>query len=428
MQGNHKASLLPEMLNGLMPQSRVLTVPVRRRSIEKVHTRKTRKAQTMASPRYCGNCGQGLREGARFCPSCGGVLHDRILQAQPGIAAQTGVTPANIMAAVAPPAPPADPPGPEANAERVPGSFARSGRPAGGDSEPVPEPRATITGLVPASRPGQGTVSGWEAVPRREPSTGSQQPASPPEPPGSPRQAFPAGPDDPALQPAAPASNRARWATVAGIVVVVLGVGAGVAFAVHSSDHSSAGRPAGVRHTTVPSAAVATAPAATTAPAASTAPLATTSVPAGQQAATSLSKLLAQSGADRSQVTRAVGDVSACDPNLSHDEAVFTNAAGSRHALLQELASLPDRPALPARMLQDLTTAWQASGQADSDFAAWTQDEISQGCSTDVRADPNYQAATEPDDQATRSKMAFVSIWKPIASQYGLPQYQYNEI
>jgi len=382
----------------------------------------------MVSPRYCGNCGQGLREGARFCPGCGGVVPDRILEAQPSIPAQTAVTPAPIMPAVAPPAPLADPPGPEPEAERVLGSVAQSGRPAGAGSGPVPELRATITGLVPASRPGQDTISGWEAVPRSEQPAGSQQRDSPPEPPGSPTSAFPAGPDDPARQPAAPASNRARWAIMAGLVVVVLGVGAGVAFALHSSHHSAAGRPAQVRHTTVPSAAAATAPAATTAPADSTAPLATASVPTGQQAATSLSDLLAQSGADRSEVTQAVGDVSACDPNLSHDEAVFTNAAASRHALLNELASLPDRSALPTAMLQDLTTAWQASGQADSDFAAWTQDEISQGCSTDVQADPNYQAATGPDDQATRSKMAFVSIWTQIASRYGLPQYQYNEI
>jgi len=338
----------------------------------------------MASPRYCGNCGQGLREGARFCPSCGGVVPDRIPETQPGIPAQTGVTPAPLVAAIAPPAPLADPAGRGADAEHVPGSVAQSDRPAGAGSEP--------------------------------------------ESPGSPTPAFPAGPDDRALRPAAPASIRARWAIVAGIVVVVLGVGAGVAFAVHSSYHSSAGRPAEVRHTTVPSAAAATAPAVTTAPAASTAPLATASVPAGQQAAKFLSKLLAQSGADRSHVTQAVGDVAACDPNLSQDESVFTNAAASRHALLRELASLPDRSALPAGMLQDLTTAWQASGQADSDFAAWTQDEISRGCSSDVQADPNYQAATGPDDQATRSKMAFASSWAPIASQYGLPHYQYNEI
>ncbi len=129
----------------------------------------------MASPRYCGNCGQGLREGARFCPSCGGVVPDRILEAQPGIPAQTGVTPAPIMAAVAPPASLADPPGPEADAEHVLGSVAQSGRPAGAGSEPVPDPGATITGLVPASRPGQDAVSGWEAVPRWEPRCG--QPA-----------------------------------------------------------------------------------------------------------------------------------------------------------------------------------------------------------------------------------------------------------
>jgi uncharacterized lipoprotein len=49
-------------------------------------------------------------------------------------------------------------------------------------------------------------------------------------------------------------------------------------------------------------------------------------------------------------------------------------------------------------MLQDLTTAWQASGQADQDFVKWTQDEISQGCSTNYQSDVSYQATTVPDE------------------------------
>jgi hypothetical protein len=44
----------------------------------------------------------------------------------------------------------------------------------------------------------------------------------------------------------------------------------------------------------------------------------------------------------------------------------------------------------PASMLQDLTTAWQASGEADQGFAKWTQDEISQGCSTNDQSDASY--------------------------------------
>jgi uncharacterized lipoprotein len=79
-------------------------------------------------------------------------------------------------------------------------------------------------------------------------------------------------------------------------------------------------------------------------------------------------------------------------------------------------------------MLQDLTTAWQASGQADQDFAQWTQDEISHGCSTNYQSDASYQATTVPDEQATKYKKAFAAQWAAIANEYGLPLYQYNQI
>ncbi len=79
-------------------------------------------------------------------------------------------------------------------------------------------------------------------------------------------------------------------------------------------------------------------------------------------------------------------------------------------------------------MLRDLTAAWQASGQADQDFANWTHDEISHGCSTNYQSDASYQAATGPDAQATTDKKAFAALWTAIADEYGLPLYQYNQI
>jgi hypothetical protein len=79
-------------------------------------------------------------------------------------------------------------------------------------------------------------------------------------------------------------------------------------------------------------------------------------------------------------------------------------------------------------MLQDLTMAWQVSGEADQDFARWTQDEISRGCSTNYQSDANYKAAKTPDNQATAYKKAFVGQWTAIANEYGLPVYQYNQI
>ena len=127
-------------------------------------------------------------------------------------------------------------------------------------------------------------------------------------------------------------------------------------------------------------------------------------------------------------MTQAVSAVADCSPGLSQDETIFSNAASSRQALLGKLAALPDRSALPASMLQDLTTAWQASGQADQDFAKWAQDEISHGCSTNYQSDASYQAAVVPDGQATKYKKAFAALWTAIANEYGLPLYQYNQI
>ena len=156
--------------------------------------------------------------------------------------------------------------------------------------------------------------------------------------------------------------------------------------------------------------------------------VASPALPTRQQAAQDLAELLAQSGTDRAAITQAFSGVASCSPGLSQDETIFSNAASSRQVLLGKLTAIADRSALPAAMLQDLTAAWQASGQADQDFAKWTQDEISHGCSTNYHSDPGYQAAATPDGRATRDKKAFAALWAAIADEYGLPVYQYNQI
>jgi serine/threonine-protein kinase len=180
----------------------------------------------------------------------------------------------------------------------------------------------------------------------------------------------------------------------------------------------------------------ATAPASSAVPSAASSTLSSPSSSAAasptlaprRQAAQALAALLAQSGADRTAVTQAVGAVAACSPGLSQDETIFSNAVSSHQALLGKLAALPGRSALPAPMLADLTAAWQASSQADQDFATWAQDEISHGCSTSYQSDTGYQAAAAPDKQATKDKQAFAAQWAGIAGEYGLPLYQYNQI
>jgi hypothetical protein len=151
-------------------------------------------------------------------------------------------------------------------------------------------------------------------------------------------------------------------------------------------------------------------------------------LPSRQQAARALAALLAQSGTDRAAVTQAFSAVADCSAGLSQDETIFSNAASSHQSLLGELAALPGRSALPASMLADLTAGWQASVEADQDFARWTQDEISRGCSANDQADASYQAAMVPDHQATTDKKAFAALWTEIANEYRLPLYQYNQI
>jgi hypothetical protein len=174
---------------------------------------------------------------------------------------------------------------------------------------------------------------------------------------------------------------------------------------------------------TAPSPAPDAAPTAVPSPASSA--VTSPATPTRQQAARDLAGLLAQSGTDRAGITQAFNAVAACSSGLSQDETIFSTAAASRQTLL---AALPDSSALPAAMLRDLTMAWQVSGEADQDFADWTQDEISRGCSTNYKSDANYQAAVAPDNQATADKKAFVALWTPIAEQYGLPVYQYGQL
>jgi hypothetical protein len=220
--------------------------------------------------------------------------------------------------------------------------------------------------------------------------------------------------------------KRSRWPLLAAIIAaVVLGTGTAIALVALPSHHRSASN-AATAHSGVTARPSSPTAAPTAAPASSAA-----SSPAPtsrEQAAQALSALLAQSGTDRTEVTQAANAVEDCSAGLSQDETTFSQAASARQTQLDKLAALPGRSTLPAPMLQDLTLAWQASGEADQDFVKWTQDEITQGCSTNDQSDDNFQAATAPDDEATKYKKAFAALWTSIATQYNLPAYQYNQI
>ena len=268
---------------------------------------------------------------------------------------------------------------------------------------------------MPAAAPVSTSLA--ETISRSRPEGRFADPYSDPEPVQS---GPPARPDlaprrsNPGL--AEPRQRRARWPLVWCLVVLLAGGGAAAAVLVmHHRASSATDTHATSRHVSQH-------------PAVSPSATAASAQPPEQQAADSLSALLGQSVADRSAIVSAVNDVNTCGPSLSQDVQTFQNAATSRQNLLAKLANVQDRAALPAPMLQALSSAWQASTQADQDFAQWAQDELSQGCVPNDHSDPNYQAASGPDSQATTAKEAFASRWDPIATQYGLPTYQWSEL
>jgi hypothetical protein len=212
--------------------------------------------------------------------------------------------------------------------------------------------------------------------------------------------------------------HRSRWPWVVGAVALLAAGGAAAAVFI--------GQPARNSHAVAGTSTTAAPAAEQPVPASATPTLPSPS--AQQPAAESLAGLLAQSVTDRSSIVNAASGVSQCGPALSQAPQVFENAAAARQQLLSQLASLPGRSALSGQMLQALTGAWQASAAADQDFARWARDELSQGCTPNDQADLNFQAAAGPDGQATAGKKAFVSLWNPMATQYGLPSYRWNQL
>jgi hypothetical protein len=224
---------------------------------------------------------------------------------------------------------------------------------------------------------------------------------------------------------------------LAGIAIgaVILGGGAGAYVLVdHPFSHSgspSAGGSNAANSTQAPASPTATGQSATaSAPPAGTGtptptPSATTTE---RQAATALAGLLSQSSSDRSAIQQAYNDVSNCGPQLAQDQKTFQNAAGSRQGLLNQLNKLPGATTLPAAMLSDLAGAWQASQQADQDYAQWAGDQNTNGCTQQSYSDPAYTSAATPNHQATTDKSSFVALWNPIAQQYALTTYTQGDL
>ena len=355
--------------------------------------------------RFCRGCGAPLRPGRTFCTSCGRPV------------AASATSPGS-------PEPLAPDPGPAEwparPAERTP---ERAGRPDAGAGRPDAGAGRPVTGAGrPRGRAGQ-------------PRDGAGQPGDGTERPG--------GRAEPGRLP--PGRHRSRGRPLA------IGIGglaaAGLALAIilithpfsHPAVADSASSTSPSAHTRTSRSAASTSPAASSSPASSTSPATSSSSPGTSsassspglspaQAARGLAALLASSASDRQQISNAYDNVLACGAGLAQDAQAFRSAAASHRRLLSQLAQLPGRTALPQAMLSDLSSAWRASAAADDDFARWAQDQVRNGCTLNDTSDPNFVAANGPDNQATTSKTAFVGLWNPMATGYGLPNYQQNQI
>jgi hypothetical protein len=219
------------------------------------------------------------------------------------------------------------------------------------------------------------------------------------------------------FRPGHPRSDRFRLVLVTSLVVLTAAAIAAAAIVIFHPFGHHAAPPAGSPKSPTP-AVTSSSPSPTPTSA---------SLSAQQQAAASLAALLNQSVGDRNSVNGAFHDVMQCGPNLDQDAQIFRSSATSRQGPLNQLADLPSRSALPGQMLQDLTSAWQASVEADHDFAAWAQGQVSSGCIPN-QPDSHFQAANGPDLRATADKKAFLRLWNPLAGQYNLASYQQNEL
>ena len=222
--------------------------------------------------------------------------------------------------------------------------------------------------------------------------------------------------------------KRGAGMIVAITALAVLVVGLGAAIAVIQLTKTSSAAPAAG---TGPGASHGThAVTGTSSPPTSAALPLTTSNPAAQTEAQQLSSLLANSAQDRNEIVSAVAQITSCG-DLSDAQDTLDQAESSRQGLLDQLGSM-QLGALPnsEALVQALQSAWQASLSSDSSYAAYAGDEMSNfdGCVPNDPNDANAQSAAQSDARATAAKTQFVGLWNPVATSYGLPQYQQSDL
>ncbi len=153
----------------------------------------------------------------------------------------------------------------------------------------------------------------------------------------------------------------------------------------------------------------------------------------GADEAAAVDKVLQEETGTRGGVQSAVQAVQGCGTNgtsLSDAASTFSAAHDQRAQLVSEVSGLnvSDLDG-GAQALSDLSDAWTASADADAAFYQWANGLDENGCDPDSTANaPGFSDATAASDRATAAKQRFVAEWNPIARQYGLTTYSWDEL
>jgi hypothetical protein len=145
--------------------------------------------------------------------------------------------------------------------------------------------------------------------------------------------------------------------------------------------------------------------------------------------AAAVNHLLMISQQSRSQWNSSVlvSNVGQCI-NIASDVRQIQQIANQRSNELSQATALQTN-AIPTggTLKSQLMRALRVSLTIDTDYLKWAQEQQNSGCTVGTDS-TYYQQATALNNQATDDKQKFVDTWNPIATQYGLTQFQAGDI
>ena len=135
---------------------------------------------------------------------------------------------------------------------------------------------------------------------------------------------------------------------------------------------------------------------------------------------------LARSASVRPTVQPAIDGVRSARVSRQSRQATLQQAISTRQHILTGLQTLsPSGLPNGVQLISTLATAMQNSISADKDYQSWMADFANAGnpCGSNPGQDSNYAAGQDASNAATIAKNDFLTIWNPMAPQYGQQTY-----